>query len=723
MDRRSDIEGLRALAVLLVVFSHLKIPGLQAGFIGVDIFFTISGFLITSIMLREYERNYSRNNGYGFISIRAFYFRRAKRILPLSLFISLVVLVYSFFSFNQIKFTRILGDIKWSALFMANFHFVQRGTNYFEHGFAVSPMQHFWSLAVEEQFYVLFPFLFILVTKFHGFRFMGRSFNWLDRIFSLSLVITIVSLIYSIVETFANPIPAYFASSTRAWQISLGSCLAVYQFKSRSKFIIQESKGKDNKRTLLSVTFLILTMTLISQDSKYPGFFAMMPAIFASLVLVSNQNNNKLNQILSYKLMRYLGSRSYSIYLVHWPLFTFYNVSDKNYLLRMITFIFTLFLSEFTFRFIEQPIRRINTPDSLYTKKPLRVFIYDFFRIIRTILFKTRWILLFTSFSIFLLQVSSPDHRVVEQDVQISTIVEKDSSALSESTRDLSPNNSALQYSSQLNLWKIKIKDALPLKKIPSTMNPPFQSLLEERGKQWSLCMSNTIENHCEFGNSSSSKLVVVIGDSFALAFYPTIVKALENSNFLIVGLNREECMVANIVPWIDGKPDQECFDYRQQVFNFISEKHPNLVILSDNASHDISFNGSLLRSGRDDYWSKKLDESLNLISQKTKSFIYLGQPPSQQALTDCVDSHLNIGPNCIGHPSGNLKIRNVQKYLTKKYGGDFINTDDWLCSNGACPPVIDNTPVFWDGSHLGNTFAEKLAPLLKAQLIELGIL
>lgn len=723
MDRRSDIEGLRALAVLLVVFSHLRIPGFQGGFIGVDIFFTISGFLITTIMLREYERNYSKNNGYGFISIRAFYFRRIKRILPLSIFVCLAVLGFSFFTFNQIKFSRIFSDIKWSALFMANFHFIERGTNYFEHGFSVSPMQHFWSLAVEEQFYILFPLFFIIATKFHGLTFRKRNLNWLDRILYLSIIITLSSLIYSLFETFINPIPAYFSSSTRAWQISLGSCLAVYHFKRKFTPELQKQKNKYLNRTIFSILFFILTMTLISQDTKYPGFHALVPAAFATLIIISDPKNNGINRILSLKVMTYFGSRSYSIYLVHWPLFIFYNITEKSYAFKILTFFFTLMVSEFTFRCIEQPMRKINTPQSLYTKKSLRIFIYDIFDFTREVLFKTRWILLFVTFSIFLIQVSRPEQRVYELDMSNQAEVENELNTMKSTSSSASTKNLDLQYSLQLDLWKVKIRDGLTLKKIPTSLEPPFQNILDERGKQWSQCMDNTINQHCEFGNFNSDKLAVIMGDSFALAFYPTIIKALEDSGFLIIGLNRGQCMVANIVPWINGKPDQECFDYRQKVFNYISEKNPDLVILSDYAGHDIALNNSLLKSGRDDVWSKELDASLHFISQNSKRFIYLGQPPSQKAITECVDSQLNIGPSCLGHPSGNLKIRAIQKYLTKKYGGEFLNTDDWLCSDGACPPVIDNTPVFWDGAHLGGTFAEKIAPLLKAYFIDLGIL
>ena len=181
--------------------------------------------------------------------------------------------------------------------------------------------------------------------------------------------------------------------------------------------------------------------------------------------------------------------------------------------------------------------------------------------------------------------------------------------------------------------------------------------------------------------------------------------------------------MIANVIPWVNGNPDQECFDYRRKVLDLVKVMKPDIVILSDYAGHEIADGNSLLTSGRDQIWADKLDESIRIISENSKKFIYLGQPPGQAGITDCVGANGQIGPSCIGHPSGNLRIRTIQNSITKKYGGYFINTDDWLCASGACPPVIDNTPVFWDGLHLGNTFAAKLAPLFKAYLEDKGIL
>jgi len=151
--RRTDIQGLRALAVIIVVLSHARVPGAAGGYIGVDVFFVISGFLITSLLLREIDRS-------GRISIRGFYERRARRILPAATVVLVATVGYAMFVLPTSRVTTIAGDAIWSSFFLANVHFAINGTDYFA-ATTVSPLQHFWSLAVEEQFYLGWPLLLL----------------------------------------------------------------------------------------------------------------------------------------------------------------------------------------------------------------------------------------------------------------------------------------------------------------------------------------------------------------------------------------------------------------------------------------------------------------------------------------------------------------------------------------------------------------------------------
>ena len=712
MVHRKDIEGLRALAVLIVVLSHLKIGAFTGGFVGVDIFFTISGFLITNIMLNEYATNYEKFKGYGFISIRAFYFRRAKRILPLSLFIIFTTLIMSFFLFNQVKFARIADDGFWSSMFLANYHFIEKGTDYFEHGFSISPLQHYWSLAVEEQFYLIFPFLFLIVTKFHGIRIRKKHINWKYRVLIISMLVTFIGFIYSLIQSYTNPVSAYFSSSSRGWQISLGSTLAIIlNLKDKQK---EKTKLNELLHPLSAFLLFFFSLKYINEHVKYPGYLAILPAAFTSVVLYSRGNNLIINKVIGNRIFEYIGSRSYSIYLIHWPLIILWNLGSS--LVEIAKFFIALFcLSEFSFRFIETPFRSIKTPQSFYSKKPLRILISHQIKSISNLFLKFRWALLALAMSLFIFNFSRPNLQLTEStDLnEVTSVTSDTSSEIQKITSD------SASYPILLADWKNHIKAGLALKKVPSDLDPPLSNILSERGKQWSACMNNTTENYCSFGNQTAPKKAIIVGDSYALAFYPTIIESLKGSDFQIFGLNMGQCMVANVVPFINGEPSLSCFEHRQKVFSFIKEIKPDLVFLSDFAGHEIANGNSQLLVGRDEFWANKLEESIKIVSENSQHFVYFGQPPGQSGITDCVDSRGNIGPSCIGHPSGNVRIRVIQRSLTNKFGGFFIDTDEWLCSLGACPPIIDNAPVFWDGNHLGNTFALKLAPLLRSYLHE----
>jgi peptidoglycan/LPS O-acetylase OafA/YrhL len=139
MKHRSDIEGLRAIAVVLVILNHLDIPGFSGGYIGVDIFFVISGFLITSLLTYEYSENAAKSVGLGWISLRAFYFRRAKRILPVALLVLFATTIASYIIFNSVRAGTVANDAVWAAFFLSNFHFMAGVTDYFQQGFSVSP--------------------------------------------------------------------------------------------------------------------------------------------------------------------------------------------------------------------------------------------------------------------------------------------------------------------------------------------------------------------------------------------------------------------------------------------------------------------------------------------------------------------------------------------------------------------------------------------------------
>ncbi len=215
---RPDIQGLRALAVVVVILNHLF--GWPAGgFVGVDVFFVISGFLITGLLYREHERT-------GRISFVDFYRRRVKRIIPIATIVIVVTVAISFVVYFTARAQSILNDGVWALLFASNWHSAFQGTNYWADDGTVSPLQHYWSLAVEEQFYVVWPWLIVAAFAVASRRsWDGRARR--SALLVLMGTITIASFGWAIAQTITNPGFAYFSTFVRAWELGVGAMVAI----------------------------------------------------------------------------------------------------------------------------------------------------------------------------------------------------------------------------------------------------------------------------------------------------------------------------------------------------------------------------------------------------------------------------------------------------------------------------------------------------------------
>ncbi|MEI6403302.1 MAG: acyltransferase, partial [Actinomycetota bacterium] len=320
---RRDIEGLRAVAVLMVVFSHLGFPGFASGFVGVDVFFVISGYLITSLLAKEYRRRAEASaSGRGRISIVGFYRRRVLRILPAALTTIAVVLLAGKLLLNRIAFIKLQSEALWATFFGTNIQLIQQATDYFRVNVAQSPLQNFWSLAVEEQFYVVWPLVFLGVALIAGRRRDGSG--WLVAVRAAVVVIGLASLAWSIRSAQIDPAAGYFSTFARAWQLALGAFIAL------TPAIAVRMKGKvASVSGLLGLGLLALALVVCGAEQGYPGWIALVPTGGAALLIcagLSETGRNPAGRLLSLRLPRAIGRISYSLYLWHWPLIIFAGV-------------------------------------------------------------------------------------------------------------------------------------------------------------------------------------------------------------------------------------------------------------------------------------------------------------------------------------------------------------------------------------------------------------
>jgi peptidoglycan/LPS O-acetylase OafA/YrhL len=340
---RPEIDGLRAIAVGAVIIYHAQIyifgfHFFSGGFIGVDIFFVISGYLISSIILKELVST-------GSFSFKYFYERRVRRILPVLLFVMLVSLPFAWIFILPIDFVDFLKSILYSLGFGSNFYFDYSGGVYGDKGGLYKPFLHTWSLSVEEQFYILFPIILFIIFKY--FRIYVIYFLIFCFIFSLGLA----------EWTSRNyPSTSFYLIHTRMWELLAGSILAYFEI----------IKGYKNKHRALNLTLPIVGLILIihsilffNEETLHPSFLTLSPILGICLIIWFSNKDDIITKILSTKLFVGFGLISYSLYLWHYPIFAFARISDygKFDFVKISIFIPILILSVFTYYFIEKPAR------------------------------------------------------------------------------------------------------------------------------------------------------------------------------------------------------------------------------------------------------------------------------------------------------------------------------------------------------------------------------
>ena len=348
LGRRQDLQGMRALAVLAVFADHLfEWP--SGGFVGVDVFFVLSGFFITQLLIRE--RTNTRK-----LSFQKFYIRRVKRILPSALLVLTVTVIAAHYLFPAIRAKATLVDALYAAVFAANIHFEVIGTDYFQVGQPPSPIQHYWSLSIEEQFYFVWPALLVLIFAMTR-RLRLRGHQWARQwgLFGSMALVVAASFAWAMVVSVHDPNSAYFSTFTRVWELGTGALVAIAAvWLSRIPEAIRPALA------YLGLAGVLASLFLIDATVQFPAPWAALPVLSTALVVASFQGSEvRYMYPLTNPVSRYIGDTSYTLYLWHWPvIILLLTVLPKGVLFDAIALALAASLTAITYRFYENPIRQ-----------------------------------------------------------------------------------------------------------------------------------------------------------------------------------------------------------------------------------------------------------------------------------------------------------------------------------------------------------------------------
>lgn len=334
MTYRADIDGLRSIAVLLVILFHFGIGYFPGGYVGVDVFFVLSGFLISSQIFKDLDADR--------FSFSEFYFRRIKRLAPVYFVVMLVSSIVAYLVMLPGDFKEFGQSLLASSMYLSNILFYME-TGYFDTASHLKPLLHTWSLSVEEQFYIVFPLLAIFLFK------LGRK-----AVLPGIVILSLASLIAAEAYIQKDQSAVFYLYPFRAWEMFLGSLLALRRVP------IPQGKLAANGLSILGMTAIVYSAMFYEKSTIFPGLSALLPCLGTVALIVSGYGNGIVNSVLSTRIPVFIGKLSYSLYLWHWPLFVFYSYyyqEDPAGVSRYVLMLATFVLSYISWKFIETPFR------------------------------------------------------------------------------------------------------------------------------------------------------------------------------------------------------------------------------------------------------------------------------------------------------------------------------------------------------------------------------
>ncbi|RWZ64563.1 acyltransferase [Labedella populi] len=647
---RADIQGLRAIAVGLVVLDHAGVPLLGGGYVGVDVFFVISGFLITGHLLEGLHRT-------GRIDLARFYAARARRILPAALVTIVLTTIASFLVVSPLRVVDIVHDALASALYVPNIVFAVRETDYLA-GTAPSPFQHFWSLGVEEQFYIVWPVL-LLVAYLVGRR--SRSV-----LLAAIAVVTVASFAASVLTTPVSEFLAFFSPHTRAWEFGVGALLAgCGAALARVPGVVAGVLGWAGLLTIL------LAGAFYSADIAYPGVAALVPVGGAALVVAFGARG-EVGRALSARPLQVVGAISYSLYLVHWPML-------------------------------------VLTHEHLGIDSPLALPVG---LVIAAAAVPVAWVL-YTVVETPIRSWRGPSRRVLVASTAATLVVVTGLVAGSAAASVLPLTSSRTEPERSAG----ELPTGTPF--VPANLSPTLDRAIADTGEIYTNgCQQNLRESTvltCSFGALDSPRTMALFGDSHAGRWFPALERAATALGYRLDTYTKSGCRSEETAAAWESSKNDSCSAWREAAVARITADAPDVVVLANHLGPTPGKDPSVQSAD----WVDGLSQLYDRLPASSRVITLADSPEFAASPVLCLSSHLDAADVCAVERSDALNpaIREAQRTVAADRGGAVVDLTDYLCNTSTCPAVIGSTLVYSDEHHLTATFSQTLAGALSARL------
>jgi peptidoglycan/LPS O-acetylase OafA/YrhL len=684
---RADIQGLRALAVSTVFVYHLWPQGFTGGFVGVDVFFVISGFLITSHLLAHPPRT-ARD-------LVTFWSRRIRRLLPAALFVLTATLIATRLLAPPTYWADTAAQVRASALYVVNWRLAHDSVDYLASTNAPTPVQHFWSLSVEEQFYLGWPILILLLCLVAQ---LARRRSVMPVSVGLA-VVTGLSFAYSVHETAVNPAEAYFVTPTRIWELGVGGLLAA-AVSARAFGRTRDTEALPLPRwarvvlAWIGLAAILWASMRYTGSTSFPGWRAAVPVLGAAAVIGAQAPSGLLSPLtfLAPRPVGWLGDVSYSVYLWHAPLIVlvpFVTGNHRDALDDIAIIGAVLVLSGLTKPLIEDPFRRPGWGVPLY--KPYLLAAAGMVVVV----------------SAAQLQTAEVHYRIVQA-----------STATKRAIATHAPCFGAAALAAPAGACPID--NAGPLTPSPIAASSDKSDAYEKHGSGDCFAAQPAYAlRTCHFGDTSSSIKVALVGNSHAGQWLPALEAVAKEEHWQITTYLASRCAFAQTAQDFDTNAEtRACLKWVRAAESKLEQGNFNLIVMTNRIS--VGAVGYTYARSASAY-ERGYAAVLQALDAAGKRVVVIHDTPAPGiAIPDCLAEHTSNHSACDTPRARALRIDPALDAVSTRHAAHVtaIDLSDHICEKAICQAAVGGVPVYFDQTHLTATYSTTLGPSLEPVLV-----